>query len=52
MTSPRPHREALSLDAALEQVRQLAGEQFDPRAAEALLSTPGDFLAGIQATGR
>ena len=52
MTSPRPHREALSLDAALEQVRRLAGEQFDPRAAEALLSIPGDLLAGIQATGR
>ena len=30
MTSARPHREALSIDAALEQLREAAGGQFDP----------------------
>jgi len=52
MTSPRPHREALSLEAALEQVRRLSGQQFDPRAADALLNIPGDYLAEIQASRR
>ena len=52
MTSPRPYREALSLEAALEQVRRLAGEQFDPRVAAVLAGLPGDFLAEVQATRR
>jgi response regulator RpfG family c-di-GMP phosphodiesterase len=52
MTSPRPHRQALSLDEALEQIGRLSGEQFDPRAAEAILNVPADSLAEIQASGR
>ena len=31
MTSDRPHRAAMSTDAALEQLRRNAGGQFDPR---------------------
>lgn len=35
MTSPRPYRDAMPLDAALAEVRRCAGTQFDPDLAEA-----------------
>src|SRR5207244_2405867 len=38
MTSDRSYRSCLSLDEALEQVRQGAGSQFDPECARAMLS--------------
>jgi HD-GYP domain-containing protein (c-di-GMP phosphodiesterase class II) len=37
MTSDRPYRRALSLEAALEEIRQGAGTQFDPLAARRFL---------------
>ena len=37
MTSDRPYREAITLAAALEQVRKGAGTHFDPDVAEAVL---------------
>jgi len=37
MTSDRPYRRALSLDAAIEEIRLGAGSQFDPLAAERFL---------------
>jgi len=37
MTSPRPHREAYSLEEALENLRLGAGSQFDARVAEAAI---------------
>ena len=52
MTSPRAYREALTLDEALEQIRRLSGQQFDPRAAQALLNVPPEVLAEIRASGR
>jgi len=36
MTTDRPYRRALSLDAALAEVRDNAGTQFDPAVAHAL----------------
>jgi len=52
MTSRRPFREAMSIDDALEQVRRMAGQQFDPRMAEAFLGIPREVLEQIQASGR
>jgi HD-GYP domain-containing protein (c-di-GMP phosphodiesterase class II) len=52
MTSPRPYREACSIDAALEQIRKLAGQQFDLRVAEVFLSLPRETLQDIQASNR
>jgi len=52
MTSPRPHRDAISIEAALEQVRQLAGQQFDPHVAEAFLRIPFELLQEIQESRR
>ncbi len=37
MTSDRPYRKAMTLDAALEQVREGAGTQFHPDVAQAVL---------------
>ena len=37
MTSDRPYRRALPLDAAIGELRRHAGTQFDPRVVEALL---------------
>ena len=37
MTSSRPYRKALTLDAALEEVERCAGSQFDPEIADAFL---------------
>jgi response regulator RpfG family c-di-GMP phosphodiesterase len=52
MTSPRPYRAVMSIDEALEQIRKLAGQQFDPQMAEALLAVPRETLAEIQASHR
>jgi putative nucleotidyltransferase with HDIG domain len=52
MTSPRPYREALTIEAAREQVRQMAGQQFDPRLVEAFLAVPSEVLEEIQRRGR
>ena len=52
MTSPRPYRAVMSIEAALEQIRQLAGQQFDPQMAEAFLALPRETLEGIQARNR
>jgi HD-GYP domain-containing protein (c-di-GMP phosphodiesterase class II) len=52
MTSPRPYRPVMRIDDGLEQIRRLAGQQFDPRMAEAFVSIPRETLGQIQATGR
>ncbi|HZN54890.1 MAG TPA: HD domain-containing phosphohydrolase [Candidatus Polarisedimenticolaceae bacterium] len=38
MTSDRPYRAALSIEAAREEIRRYSGIQFDPRVAEAFLA--------------
>jgi diguanylate cyclase (GGDEF)-like protein len=38
MTSDRPYRAAMSVEAALDEIRRCAGTQFDPRAVQALTS--------------
>ena len=35
MTSDRPYRAALSIDAARDEIRRFSGIQFDPKVAEA-----------------
>ncbi len=52
MTSHRPYRGALGIEEAREQVRRLAGQQFDPRAAEAFLNIPPEALAEVHASNR
>ena len=52
MTSHRPYRAVMSLDDALEQIRRLAGQQFDPRMAEAFVRVPRQVLEQIQASAR
>jgi HD-GYP domain-containing protein (c-di-GMP phosphodiesterase class II) len=39
MVSSRPHRPALSVEAALREVERCAGTQFDPALAELFLRT-------------
>ena len=55
MTSSRPYREALSPDAALDEVGRCAGSQFDPYVAEVLLEawSAGEIAASepLVATG-
>jgi len=52
MTSPRPYRGALAIDEARKQIRHLSGQQFDPGAAEAFLTVPGEALAEVQVSNR
>ena len=35
MTSDRPYRQSMSVDAALEELKRSAGTQFDPAVVEA-----------------
>jgi len=55
MTSPRPYRDALSRDVALEEVARCAGTQFDPQVAELFLEawSTGEIAASepLAATG-
>ena len=49
MTSDRTYREALSLEAATEEIRKYTGTQFAPRVVEALLSLDLEaFLKELQ----
>jgi len=52
MTSPRPHREAMDVQSAREQIRRLAGQQFDPSVAEVFLTLPVGVLTDIRASYR
>jgi len=52
MTSPRPYRDAMDIEQARDQIRRLAGQQFDPTAAEAFLSVPVGVLAEIRSSHR
>jgi putative two-component system response regulator len=48
MTSDRPYRKALSIEAALDEVRRFAGSQFDPTVAGAFLSIDPDAWRAIR----
>ena len=52
MTSHRPHRDALTIDQAQDQIRRLVGQQFDPQIAEVFLNVSPELLRDIQATDR
>jgi HD-GYP domain-containing protein (c-di-GMP phosphodiesterase class II) len=52
MTSLRPYRGPLSVEAALEQIQALAGAQFDPALVDLLRSIPIATLRDIQASRR
>jgi HD-GYP domain-containing protein (c-di-GMP phosphodiesterase class II) len=41
MTSDRPYRKALTLDAAAAELRACAGTHFDPRVVDALTAALG-----------
>jgi putative nucleotidyltransferase with HDIG domain len=47
MTSDRPYRRALSIEAAREEIRRCANSQFDPAVVNAFLSIPVARLAEI-----
>jgi putative nucleotidyltransferase with HDIG domain len=47
MTSPRPYREALSLEAALEELGRAAGHQFDPGFVQTFVTLPATRLQEI-----
>jgi putative nucleotidyltransferase with HDIG domain len=42
MTSDRPYRAALSIDAACEEIREWSGRQFDPQVVDVFLSIEAD----------
>lgn len=42
MISDRPYRKALSLEAALEEIRRRSGTQFDPKVVDVFFSFPPD----------
>jgi response regulator RpfG family c-di-GMP phosphodiesterase len=52
MTSSRAYREAMTIEDALDQLRQLAGQQFDPHLVDAFLAVQRDVLEDIQGRGR
>jgi len=52
MTSPRPYRAAMDVEQARDQIRRLAGQQFDPTPAEAFLCIPVGVLAEIRTSHR
>jgi putative nucleotidyltransferase with HDIG domain len=47
MTSDRPYRRRLDVDAARAEIQRCAGTQFDPRASEAFLSLRPDELDAL-----
>ena len=47
MTSDRPYRRGLLIDAAREEIRRCGGSQFDPAVVTAFLSIPVERLAAI-----
>jgi putative nucleotidyltransferase with HDIG domain len=47
MTSDRPYRRALLIDAAREEIRRCSGAQFDPTVVTAFMSIPVARLAAI-----
>jgi response regulator RpfG family c-di-GMP phosphodiesterase len=47
MTSDRPYRKAMSFEAALNEIRNCSGTQFDPNVAEAFLSIPATSWIAI-----
>jgi putative nucleotidyltransferase with HDIG domain len=47
MTSDRPYRRALLIDAARDEIRRCAGSQFDPAVVTAFMSIPTARLAAI-----
>ncbi|MBI3661734.1 MAG: HD domain-containing protein [Acidobacteria bacterium] len=49
MTSDRPYRRALPLEAAREEIKRESGRQFDPEVVRAFLSIPEEVLIGIRA---
>lgn len=49
MTSTRPYREALSIEAAVEEIERCAGTQFDPAVAQAFLGFPASTWREIRA---
>jgi HD-GYP domain-containing protein (c-di-GMP phosphodiesterase class II) len=48
MTSDRPYRPAMTIEAAREEVERFSGTQFDPAAAAAFLSIPQDTWIEIR----
>jgi putative two-component system response regulator len=48
MTSDRPYRAALSIEAAREEIRRFSGIQFDPKVASAFLSIEEDVWRDIR----
>jgi HD-GYP domain-containing protein (c-di-GMP phosphodiesterase class II) len=48
MTSDRPYRAALSIDAACDEIREWSGRQFDPRVVEAFLSIEAERWTEIR----
>ena len=52
MTSDRPYRSALPIEASRSEVRRCSGTQFWPDAVDAFLSLSTEELAGIRAAGQ
>lgn len=48
MTSDRPYRAALTIEAARDEVRRFSGIQFDPKVAEAFLAVDASIWAEIR----
>ncbi|CAA9455403.1 MAG: hypothetical protein AVDCRST_MAG37-2902 [uncultured Rubrobacteraceae bacterium] len=52
MTSDRPYRRAIEVQAALEELDENAGEQFDPDTVKALLEIVGSHLSARKGSSR
>ena len=51
MTTDRPYREAMTVAAAVEELRANAGTQFDPRVVEALIAMVATLGGGRRHAG-